>query len=230
MVGDELLPTTIVRPVTTDRLVGYDKFDQFMVYRRQSDGSLVGCIRWDLRGKTCILCNQPWIAKSESLDDQVFSRDIEDHIHLSCQTRLRSYQGRVNLIDCLRQAGLGLSPKLTALPNQYNPDSKYATPWYCIEFAGEERIRLPRIIYGPRKNVSSISFVFLSVADHDYFIDAFKDEEVTKIGNSGTEEDSISYTIHSWTKEKTVQYFKVFAKVLEKYLPSPPVKVEDRNG
>lgn len=224
----------ITEPVTSDGLAGYDDHKQFWVYWRE-DGreSFTGTIMADLRGETCVLCNQPWRVCAESLRDQYHDRSASAYVHKTCFNRHLGYLERRKwwgLVDKLTATDK-CEARIEALPNQYG--GGWDTPWFRFHFRhrkveGEEQ--KPKIvqtlIVGRRRRVNAIRFEKLTIAQVESLTTSFDDVTNTK-GTHHERRDE--YEIHAYTDDEDERYVKTFLQLLGVvHVPREPKPVETK--
>lgn len=209
---------SIVKPVTSDGLCGYDQHEQFMVYWYDPPGSdrLTGTMLADLRGEKCLLCDKTWEASSAQLRDQYWVDSVHASVHKSCYVRHLSFLERkkwYGLMCELVDTQL-YRMNMEALPNGYG--GGWDTPWFRFSFQrilqkGEEPARGDRIVQttsmGARRRVDSIQFEKLTVDQAAQLEKAFEDVGDTK-GISHERRDE--YSIHAWNDEQCKRYLKTF--------------------
>jgi hypothetical protein len=201
-----------LRLLTNDGEVGYDKFNQLIWRRRQSDyiGSdyLVSNFIADVRGKTCLICGRGWELTGKSMGDQLFWRLAEENVHQSCMIRYEGLGERERYYAALY--GVTKFRGLKPIENGYwsSGDPWSAKPWYSAELFDHPA----RIEIGRRKHVDSIEVVPEGGTSLAFWEEAkvrFADEQVTKEFSPG------GCLVHSWSSVKTRQYIETLMTALD---------------
>lgn len=197
--------TIITRPVTDDGLVGYDQFGQFVVEWEERHGRTSTFVK-DVRGKTCVICNQQWKETGPSIKDQLHWSLINDFVHQSCYTRHLGLVERSDFDYEILKAGFrhhGMVP----IVNQYwGANDDWSRPWYRVELVNHPL----RLTIGWRKRVISIELEAQGkeVINPEPFEKAFADEQVTK------EFGLRKILLHAWGMEKAKEYLTKIAGLL----------------
>lgn len=220
----------IVKPVTPDGMVGWDKLGQFWIWRVSGEDR-VGSIYHDVREKTCCVCGHGWQLTAESLSDQYFWDNRAEWSHKSCLIRYLALQQYEFWCGALVEAGFMYGatdnpkmiaeggPALESLPNAYwGPNDPWGAgqPWYRarllkrVDVEKNENGPLGRTLrLGSRKRVYHMEIEKGPGAyDYEKAKALFASEEVTKdIGSEGMH-------IHAWGKEKAREYLRHFSEIL----------------
>lgn len=197
----------IVKPLTPDGMVGWDKHGQLWLWKandRGHEGRIIG----DPRGHLCKICRQGWILTAESLEDQERWDTYKEWTHLSCSIRYAGLKERDMWCAGLDEARLRFE-RLEEIPNGYwRGDPWAARPWYRVNLldAPGRTLRL-----GRRKRVYHMEIESRTGGPLDKALaeTLFKDEDVTK----AFEDEQL--VIHAWTGEKAHEYLKAFSKILD---------------
>ena len=211
----------ILRPITEDGNVGFDKYDQLVCWVQRGE-SRVGTMIKDVRELTCCICNHGWEATAEGMSDQQHWQLTDSWVHLTCLIRHTGLNERSEfqraMIDA-RTVDVGIRFESTDIPNRYwgNGDLYGAKPWYQFDL-----LDFPvRFIIGSRKRVVVVQVEPLGSppVPPDAFEKgiyapyipkilfwwkeaeaAFADEDVTK--EFGPER----VMLHAWGKDKLKEY------------------------
>ncbi len=220
----------IVRPLTKDGLVGWDKFGQFWIWKLQEGGGREGSIYHDVREKICCVCGHGWEITADSLRDQYFWDGRAEWSHITCLMRYLSLQEFEFWRGALVEAGFMFGPidnprmiaqggpSLQAIPNEYwRRDPVYSLqPWYRVRLL--KRVSEEPSLNGPHGRTLKLGqrkrVYHLEIEEGDGHYDPtlaaelFKAEDVTKeIGVN-------SMMIHAWGRDKAREYLKRFARIL----------------
>lgn len=196
----------IKRPITEDKMVGYDEYNQLCLsYREREDRDWITTIFIsDVRNKICAICQHGWESNSISMKNQSRWRLINETVHETCLVRHHSFIERAELENILVDAGirfLGLKP----IENRYWPKTceESKKPWYearLMEYPG-------KFIIGWRKRVINIEFspheeYDTTMPDAKFYEGIFAAEGVTK------EFKNNHLLIHAWDCKKATEYCK----------------------
>jgi hypothetical protein len=198
---------TIVRPITDDGLVGYDKFDQLTLCSPEGKWKSYTFIA-DVRSKTCAICNHGWEPTGPSMADQYRWALLEEHVHLSCFVRHLGLIDRSEVYGAICDARIRFKG-LVVEPNGYwrgdDPWGKYR-PWYSAELLDQPY----KLLIGMRKRVWSIELIAQGGTKCGWFEAASKEFE----GENVTKEFGESrILLHAWGSEKMREYIKRLVKV-----------------
>lgn len=215
---------SIIDPVTSDGMCGYDQYRQFHVAWEEVPGSerYTSTIVADLRGQKCLLCDKEWTASARELRDQRWDDRAQAHVHKTCYTRHLAF------IDRQRWWGLvyGLidthkgQVKMEAVPDQYG--GAWGTPWFRFSFrrvpladakdSDTRNLVIPQtLLCGPRRRVNAIRGERLTISQIEFLTKEFEDVTSTK-GQSHERRDE--YEIHSYNDEEDKRYVKTFLQML----------------
>jgi hypothetical protein len=202
----ERLKEMIVRPVSSDGMVGYDRFGQFVVAELDRDAIIYRHL-FDVRLLTCPICGRGWELNAESIRDQYRDYYTEKRVHKRC------HEGRLAL-DEFRMFYRALCDakfhhwKSEEIPNQYG--GAWNTPWYRFRL---DQFPGTTLTMGPRRRVYHIGVS----GNSNGLLDDFASEEVTK----GYDELGGFY-IHAWEEDKIREYLtRVFAWLLKNAARNP---------
>lgn len=205
-VGSKEEYTPICRPLTEDRLVGYDKSGRLLAGKKDGEWtSWVGII--DVRLMICPICMHGWEPTAASLLDQMRWELILQYTHRSCYIRHEGFNEASEFHAALYHAKVRFGP-LVAVDNGYwrNGDPWGAKPWYHVEL-----LEHPVLIeIGNRKRVTSIRFKPQGGTKLEWCEEAkklFADENVTK------EFWEHEVLMHAYTREKVCEYLKKICDV-----------------
>ena len=192
----------IQQPLTTkDELgqVGIDGFGQTMFWGPRS-GHIVN----DVRGKMCELCDRGWNMTTRGWIDQYYHSSFHTLLHESCYLRYLSFKQKTHWYCMICDARLRFNG-LTPIPNEYG--GAWNTPWYKTTLLDHGAI----LKVGRRKrvNVIGIELDLPSPMIMGRLGVLFRDEDVTKGGD-----EEKSFYVHSWSKEKDLEYLKNVAEAL----------------
>ena len=198
----------IIRPLTSDGLVGYDEYGQLVLETRKEDYSSFAFIQ-DVRDKTCAICNRGWEATGPSMEDQMEWSLIKNFVHESCWVRFTSLTERQHFTNVLHDCQIrhrGLKP----IENQYWPKVYRLAqkPWYEAELIAKPIL----LRLGSRKRVNSLEIVCQGGTKLENWKEvetAFAEEKVTK------EFSSTGLLIHSYSNEDDLRYMKTFTELLK---------------
>lgn len=219
----------IVKPLTSDGLVGWDTYGQLWRWRVEG-ARREGTIIADVREKICCVCGHGWKLNAESMGDQYYWDNRAEWAHQSCYIRhlaLDEYEFWCNALvgagfmfgpmDNPRMIGEG-GPALESLPNGYwrNDPWGVGMPWYRARLL--KRVDVEKSLNGPlgrtlklgmRKRVHHLEIeIGFGPYDKTLAAELFKAEDVTKeIG-----EDHL--LVHAWGRDKAREYLKHFSKIL----------------
>jgi len=200
----------IIRPITSDQLVGYDSHGQLIHITAESDGSKVMRFIKDVRYDTCIICNHGWEHTGPSMGDQLNWNLLDTQVHRTCYVRYQGLLERSHFSSILNSIPNLRYKNIRTIPNGYWPESDpfAAKPWYEVELLDYPA----KFIIGTRKRVTHIEvspivpFDIKLVEDTEFL---FKDENVTK-GFS-----SLSCYAHSHDNKSDVIYLSHLCKGLQ---------------
>lgn len=196
----------MVKLLTPDGLVGWDRFGQLWLWRPEGDsyrGQMIG----DPRGHTCRICAHGWVLTSESMGDQKYWYDFKEWVHQSCSIRYISLTERDFWLDELLDAGFRFYG-FEEIPNEYWTRDEWhkERPWYRVKLSESGR----SLKLGTRKRVFHMEIEAREApVDLQLATDLFSKEDVTKI----LQADKI--LVHAWTKAKVKVYLRLFAQILK---------------
>lgn len=219
----------IIRPLTPDKMVGWDEYNQLWAWKCEGKDR-IGRIIADVRGKICPICAHGWAVTADSLTDQYFWDDRVEYAHQSCFIRLSALNEHTFWLDALVDAGFIFGPvdnperfgeggpSLQALPNEYwGPKDPWGAgkPWYRVRLLKKQEDGYTNTAHGRTLKVGSRKRVFqLSVEDgegsYDYDLaqKRFASEDVTK------EITRRGLMVHAWGRDKAKEYLKHLADIL----------------
>jgi ribosomal protein L37E len=218
----------IVKPLTRDGLVGWDRFGQLWLWQVEGERRS-GTIIADVRGKTCAVCGYGWKESAESLGNQHYWRNRAEWAHETCYIRYLAIQE----FDFWWEALVGahfifgrednpktvaeLGPALESLPNQYwGPNDPWGAgrPWYRARLLKKlpngDNASLGRTLkLGSRKRVYHLE---IEPGEGPYDAVAasrlFEPEDVTKTIRAD------GMMVHAWGDLKAKEYLRRFSEVL----------------
>lgn len=205
----------IVRPLTADKQIGFDQFDQLLLKVQQGDWWVTRATA-DLRGESCVICGKPWELSAASWEDHYDWRRYDEHAHLSCVVKYFAMKDRDQFFDHF--AATDVAFRFEPISNQYihprGPNDHWAKRhWYRFWL-----VNYPvQFVVGLRKRVVSIAVTpqgpSLKLDWHEKARDAFENEDVTK--TFGPNE----VLLHAWTREKEREYITTLCKLIAESEP-----------
>lgn len=197
----------ITRPLTGDKMLGFDKFGQLQVCWMEGD-ALYSTIISDVRGKTCPICGRGWELSAPAFRDQHFNRVVEQFTHRRCE------QGAVAMTEASMWYRLLCEPEhhpawsWVPIPNEYR--AAWNNTWYRVSFKGY----VPSLKLGTRKNVYHLSLHDLTDAQMEQ-ASLFAEEKATHWA-----EDHV-IGIHAWTEAEARRHIAKFYAILKMDQPIP---------
>ncbi len=210
----------IVRQLTPDGLIGFDKFGQLQAKEVGAEHTMSWIIS-DVREKTCVICNHGWELNHKSFKDQHYWHNRKVLIHESCYKRYLMLSEWEQVYFNVCSLNLAFPEGLKERKNEYG--GAWNLPWYEFEWNGAETFT---IVIGRRKRVWHMEIQgptpgYPGLPDLDYRMaeKCFSEERVTK------EFGPTSVMVHAWTDEKMLAYLKKFVRILG--LEKPVEKVAE---
>lgn len=195
----------IVRPLTADGRLGFDKNRSLVAIVTNHRGRQVLSHITDVRDKVCVICNRGWTLTADSFMDQWLWVDMDKTVHETCMARYVSLSDQQTVRWAMRQTSLDWS--MRTIPNDYMGNDPVwggmGRPWYELELLDQPY----SLIIGRRKRVWEIRLVPVNQLKHSAQLAAtFADEDVTKgFSESGA-------MIHAWTDGKLYEYLVTMCK------------------
>ncbi len=199
-------PAQIIRPLTGDKMLGFDEFGQLWAAWPTDGGSVAATIIADVRGKTCAICGREWDLNAKSFLDQNYLQHLKEWTHRTCYMRCIAMNEANFWHDSIIQAMGDAEWKWKKLPNQYDGG---LVPWYKVQFEHY----VPHLILGPRKRVFHLAIHDLTPAQAEQGTPLFGTEDVTH------EFNPTSIMIHAWSKDKAQEYLGKFATLIKMDAP-----------
>lgn len=200
----------IVRPVTCDGLVGYDRNDNFVAFAKlygSGEPSIYSSTNTrDITGEMCPLCGKIWGPENTQAQflDQIWSDAAMSSVHRSCFERALGFNEREKWVDALKEAEFDRSDIMTIkqIPNEYR--GAWNTPWYVIELKGVKRAKGDPVMlkFGARKRVYNIEISGIEANGPTLLMKKFEAEETTKDIIDGGH----GFLIHAWGMDKSKEY------------------------
>ena len=238
----------ILRPVTPDGLIGFDEFGQLQAKKVEAKYTTSWRI-WDVREKTCVICNHGWELNHKSFKDQYYWHSREEVVHNSCYERYLTLSEWEQVYFNVCHFNLAFPDGLKEVKNQYG--GAWNLPWYRFSWKDAPTFT---IVIGRRKRVwhmeikaSTQGVVGMPELDFRMAEKRFSEEDITKASTQGvvgmpeldfrmaekcfSEEDitkefgPASVLVHAWTDEKMLAYLKKFVRILG--LEKPVEKVAE---
>lgn len=189
----------IVKTITPDGRVGFDKFDQLWAQAKpESDGTIVSTMISDVRGKECRICQRGWDLTADHMLDQ--ARLNHWMVHRKC---LEGYDAVQSFYEIQRAfIAAGYLFRMEEIPSQY----PYSPPWQEIIILQNDTDRTPvagvKVVVGRRKRVWEIqAHGFGDLASQ------FEDVDDTK-GYATDPSVPQHYYIHAWTVNQLIRYLE----------------------
>lgn len=146
----------ILRPITDDGNVGFDRYDQLVCWL-QRGANRTGTIIVDVRGLTCCICNHGWESTAEGMNDQQHWQITGSWVHETCLIRHVGLNERAEFRQAMfnaRTRTVKVRFEVEDIPNRYWPEGHpyAAKPWYRFDL-----LNFPaRVIIGSRKRVAVV--------------------------------------------------------------------------
>lgn len=186
----------IVKTITPDGRIGFDKYDQLWAEGEpESDGTVTSIMIRDVRGMTCRLCQKGWMSTTESLSDQI--RFGEWMAHKGCAEGYAATNSYYEIQNAFIKAGYLFN--MQEIPSQY----PHSPPWQEITILQNDTQRTPvggvKVVVGRRKRVWEIqAFGFDDLSS--------KFEDVTDTKGYAADSPTMHYYIHAWRLDQLVDY------------------------
>jgi len=206
--GSENTPRQIIRPLTGDRMLGFDEYGQLWAAWQADHGSVAATIITDMRDKTCAMCGRQWELNATSFLDQHYIHHLREWSHQTCYMRHVAMVEADFWYDAIGRAMAEMEWKWEKLKNQYDGG---LIPWYKVKFKNY----LPHLIVGPRKRVFHLAIHDLTPEQAAQCMPMFGAEDVTH------EFNATNIMIHAWGKEKVHEYLGKFAAIIRL---DPPIE------
>ncbi len=210
----------ILRAVTPDGYVGFDEFGQLQAKEVEAKHT-TSWIVWDVREKTCFICNHGWELNHKSFKDQYYWHDRKELIHESCFKRYRKLREWSMFFNAVVECNLAFPGGLKEVKNEYG--AAWNLPWYEFKWKGAETFT---IVIGRRKRVDHVEikaptegYPGMPSLDYRMAEKCFSEEDVTK------DFGPTSIMVHAHTDEKLKAYLKKFVRILG--LEKPAEKVAE---
>ena len=210
----------ILRVVTPDGYIGFDEFGQLQAKEVEAKHT-TSWIIWDVREKTCVICNHGWELNHKSMKDQYYWHDRKELTHKSCFERYLKLREWSLIYNAVCDCHLAFPGGLKERENGYG--AAWNLPWYEFKWKGAE---IFTIVIGKRKRVFHMEIKaptegYPGMPELDYRMaeKSFSEEDVTK------DFGPTSVRVHAWGEEKVRAYLKKFVRILG--LEKPAAKVAE---
>lgn len=213
----------IVKPLSSDGLLGFDERDQLWCWRPVAGGDFTGRMVPDLREQICIICGHGWELTAEAYADHCNWQFHGSEVHETCMVRYTSLHDYEIYHLALASAGLHFQ-RLQRIPNEYwqERDRWFQRSWYRVTLSDSKRT----LKLGSRRHVHH-----LEIERGEGEIDVtmaqclFEHEHVTKGLRSRTPRENTpkdwepgqsfdGYYIHADNEDKVRDYIASFARIL----------------
>jgi hypothetical protein len=165
----------IVRPISSDGNVGFDKFEQLVIQKQEGKYTTTRIVHNSL-DETCPICGKGWEPTVESLENQwgiscmgKYTRTKSGELgHSDRPCHYSCYKGMLYVkeaqmwydIFCDREINKGPGYEIDEVPNEYN--GGWNNPWYRYR---PKHLPGVDIVVGSRKRVYQIKFLNLGKDD-----------------------------------------------------------------
>ncbi len=210
----------ILRPITADGYIGYDKFNQLQAVRFEN-GSMISWIIANPLEEICPICDRGWNLNHTSIKDQHYWHDRKELTHESCFKRYLKLREWSMFFNAVVECNLAFPGGLKEVKNEYG--AAWNLPWYEFTWKGAETFT---IVIGRRKRVDHVEikaptegYPGLPSLDYRMAEKCFSEEDVTK------DFGPTSVMVHAHTDEKLKAYLKKFVRILG--LEKPAEKIAE---
>lgn len=217
----------IVKPLTSDGMVGFDESGQLCLWKEEEGGGRIGKMIADVRKETCFICLRGWQVTAESLEDQSYNDGHAAWSHRSCAIRYGALTQFDFWYGALIEAGFIFGrekterdrlPALESLPNGYHGGTDpwcAGMPWYRVHLLKKDVGKWENSPHGRTLRLGRRKRVWhmeIEPGTGSYDAEAartlFAGEDVTKdIGDD-------RMMVHAWGRDKAREYLRHFAVIL----------------